>query len=305
LPPTGCRRVNSPTPPDSTLYTELIKKPFRDFLKVPKIDRQVFEIYKRQYEYEKKPLDAVMLKKENDDPDYTYELVEFNTAYNNERMSGILFKPKNATGKVPAIIHFPGSNVIHTTDIEKITLGQIHRSFIKLGYALFYPIYKGTVNRQDGLKSDYADESDSYKEHVIKWGKDMRRSIDWMETRADLDLSNLIYFGYSWGGQMGNIMIPIESRIKRAVLLVAGLEFEESQPEVEACLYTPFIKVPVLMLNGKYDYFFPSETSQKPMFELIGTGKNDKYWYLYESSHNVPVEEFIKETKRFLDKYSK
>jgi dienelactone hydrolase len=220
-------------------------------------------------------------------------------------MSGILFKPKNATGKVPAIIHFPGSNVIHTTDIEKITLGQIHRSFIKLGYALFYPIYKGTVNRQDGLKSDYADESDSYKEHVIKWGKDMRRSIDWMETRADLDLSNLIYFGYSWGGQMGNIMIPIESRIKRAVLLVAGLEFEESQPEVEACLYTPFIKVPVLMLNGKYDYFFPSETSQKPMFELIGTGKNDKYWYLYESSHNVPVEEFIKETKRFLDKYSK
>ena len=144
-----------------------------------------------------------------------------------------------------------------------------------------------------------------YKDHVIMWGKDMKRSIDVIESRADLDASNLMYFGVSWGGEMANIMIPIEPRIKRAVLLVAGLLFEEAKPEVEAASYTPFIKVPILMLNGKYDYFFPSETSQKPMFELIGTNKNDKYWYLYESSHTVPLDEFTKKVKIFLDKYSK
>jgi dienelactone hydrolase len=287
------------------LYAEVIKKPFRDFLKLPKISKEIFEIYKRQFDYEAGPLDIKILKTDNSDPDYTYELIEYNAAYNNERMSGVLFKPKNVTGKAQAIIHFPGSNVIHTSEIEKVTLGQMARSYLKMGYAFFYPIYKGTINRQDALKSDYADKTDLYKDHVIMWGKDMKRSIDVIESRSDLDVSNLLYFGVSWGGEMANIMIPIEPRIKRAVLLVAGLEFEEAKPEVEAASYTPFIKVPILMLNGKYDYFFPSETSQKPMFELIGTNKNDKYWYLHESSHTVPLDEFTKKVKIFLDKYSK
>ena len=134
--------------------------------------------------------------------------------------------------------------------------------------------------------------------------KDMKRSIDLMATRPELDLSNLIYFGVSWGGEMGNIMIPIEDRIRRAVLLVAGLNFEEAQPEVEAYQYTPYIKIPVLMLNGKYDFFFPVETSQKPMFQLIGTNAKDKYWHLHESSHTVPIEDFTKEVKNFLSKYA-
>ena len=301
----GVRLVKDLTNNNLPLYAEVIKKPFRDFLKLPKISKEIFEIYKRQFDYEAGPLDIKILKTDNSDPDYTYELIEYNAAYNNERMSGVLFKPKNVTGKAQAIIHFPGSNVIHTSEIEKVTLGQMARSYVKMGYAFFYPIYKGTINRQDALKSDYADKTDLYKDHVIMWGKDMKRSIDVIESRSDLDVSNLLYFGVIWGGEMANIMIPIEPRIKRAVLLVAGLEFEEAKPEVEAASYTPFIKVPILMLNGKYDYFFPSETSQKPMFELIGTNKNDKYWYLHESSHTVPLDEFTKKVKIFLDKYSK
>ena len=301
----GIRLVKDLTTNNENLYTEVIKKPFRDFMKLPKISKEIFDIYKRQFDYEAGPLDIKILKTDNSDPDYTYELIEYNAAYNNERMSGVLFKPKNVKGKIPSIIFFPGSNVIHTSEIEKVTISQMSRSFIKFGYAFFYPIYKGTINRQDALKSDYADKTDFYKDHVIMWGKDMKRSIDVIESRADLDASNLMYFGVSWGGEMANIMIPIEPRIKRAVLLVAGLIFEEAKPEVEAASYTPFIKVPILMLNGKYDYFFPSETSQKPMFELIGTNKNDKYWYLYESSHTVPLDEFTKKVKIFLDKYSK
>jgi dienelactone hydrolase len=301
----GVRLVKDLTNNNLPLYSEVIKKPFRDFLKLPKISKEIFEIYKRQFDYESGPLDIKILKTDNSDPDYTYELIEYNAAYNNERMSGVLFKPKNVIGKAPAIVFFPGSNVIHTSEIEKVTLSQMSRSYVKMGYAFFYPIYKGTINRQDALKSDYADKTDLYKDHVIMWGKDMKRSIDVIESRSDLDASNLLYFGVSWGGEMANIMIPIEPRIKRAVLLVAGLEFEEAKPEVEAASYTPFIKVPILMLNGKYDYFFPSETSQKPMFELIGTNKNDKYWYLHESSHTVPLDEFTKKVKIFLDKYSK
>ena len=231
----------------------------RDFLKIPKISKEVFEIYKRQFDYEPVPLDIKILKTDNSDPDYTYELIEYNAAYNNERMSGVLFKPKNFNGRLPAIINYPTALSIYASDISEVTLGQFQKTLLKLGHAIFCPIYKGTYNRNDELKSYYPAKTDFYKDHVIMWGKDMKRSIDVIQSRTDLDLSNLMYFGFSWGGEISNIMIPIEPRIKRAVLIVAGYAFDESKPEVEAASYTPFIKVPVLMLNGKYDYIFFDE----------------------------------------------
>ena len=71
----GVRLVKDLTNNNDQLYTEVIKKPFRDFLKLPKISKEVFDIYKRQYDYEAGPLDIKILKTDNSDPDYTYELI--------------------------------------------------------------------------------------------------------------------------------------------------------------------------------------------------------------------------------------
>ena len=40
--------------------------------------------------------------------------------------------------------------------------------------------------------------------------------------------------------------------------------------------YLPRGKIPVLMLNGKYDYFFPQELAQKPFYQWLG-GAEEKY----------------------------
>ena len=69
---------------------------------------------------------------------------------------------------------------------------------------------------------------------------------------------------------MGGIIPAVEPRIKASVLYVAGLTMERGRPEVEPINYLPRIKSPVLMLNGKYDFFFPSETSQKPFYNFLG-----------------------------------
>ena len=58
---------------------------------------------------------------------------------------------------------------------------------VKSGRALLYPVYKSTYERGDGLASDYPDQTASWKDHVIMWGKDLRRSIDYLETRDDID----------------------------------------------------------------------------------------------------------------------
>jgi alpha-beta hydrolase superfamily lysophospholipase len=63
------------------------------------------------------------------------------------------------------------------------------------------------------------------------------------------------------------------------------------------------VKIPTLILNGKYDTIFPPETSSKPLFDLLGTPKDQKELKLYETDHIPPRNEFIKETLAWLDRY--
>ena len=58
------------------------------------------------------------------------------------------------------------------------------------------------------------------------------------------------------------------------------------------------------MINGEFDFFFPSETSQKPFFDLLGTPEEHKRYVVYPGSHAVPRRELIKEVLAWLDRYS-
>ena len=48
---------------------------------------------------------------------------------------------------------------------------------------------------------------------------------------------------------------------------------------------------------------FPYETSVKPMYDLWGAPAEHKVLKLYEGDHFVPMNELIKETLAWLDKY--
>jgi hypothetical protein len=95
------------------------------------------------------------------------------------------------------------------------------------------------------------------------WAKDLCRAIDYAETHSDLATDRLAYYGVSWGGAMGGLMPAVEPRIKVSVLIVAGLAFERVRPEVDPFNFLPRITTATLMLNGRYDFFFPLETAQR------------------------------------------
>ena len=98
-------------------------------------------------------------------------------------------------------------------------------------------------------------------------------------------------------------MPAVEPRIESSVLYVAGLDFERARPEVDPINFLPRVTVPTLMLNGRYDFFFPIETSQVPMFRLLGTPADHKRHVVEEGSHFVPRTRLIQETLAWLDKY--
>jgi pimeloyl-ACP methyl ester carboxylesterase len=92
-----------------------------------------------------------------------------------------------------------------------------------------------------------------------------------MIVAVNLDAGRLAYYGLSWGGGLGAILPAVEPRIKANVLYVAGLGFRHALPEVDEINYIGHVKQPTLILNGELDFFFPAESSQRPMFELLGT----------------------------------
>lgn len=78
---------------------------------------------------------------------------------------------------------------------------------------------------------------------------------------------------------------------------------QQQPPEADQINYLPRVTQPVLMLNGTYDMFFPVQTAQKPMFNLLGTSQGEKEMLVYASGHLVPSSEFIKETLTWFDAY--
>jgi len=108
--------------------------------------------------------------------------------------------------------------------------------------------------------------------------------------------------GGSWGGWLGAVIPAVEERLKVSIIKAGGLR-STGRPEINPVNYVTRVKLPTLMLNGKYDMNFPYETSAKLMFDLLGTPQADKAQKLYNTDHFIPRNEFIKETLAWLDKY--
>ena len=132
----------------------------------------------------------------------------------------------------------------------------------------------------------------------------MSRTIDYLETRDDLDSGRLGFYGVSWGGLAVPIALAVEDRFVAAVVNGAGLDdVNHFLPEVEPFNFVPRVRTPFLLLNGEYDMVYPLETSQKPMFELLGTDPEHKKHVVTPASHTVPDDVLIRETLNWFDLY--
>jgi tRNA A-37 threonylcarbamoyl transferase component Bud32/dienelactone hydrolase len=275
---------------------------FVDYTQVASVSEEVFQGFLPQFDYDPLPLDAQVEVVDSTSEEWNAEFVSFTAAYGGERMQAWVFTPKATPPPYQTVVYFPGSGAINTrTSAEQ---RDMTGSFVvKSGRAFVLPIYTSTYERSDSLTSDLSDESIFWRDHVVMWVKDYRRTLDYLESRPDIDADKFAYFGYSWGGYMGGIIPAVEPRIKAAALYVAGLTMERGRPEVEPINYLPHITIPVVMLNGKYDFFFPTETAQRPFFERLGTPAADKKWVVYEGGHDVPKPRLVAETFEWFDKY--
>jgi len=271
----------------------------RDFSKERPVSDEVFNAFKGLYAYDRGDLKAKVEGTSATD-DWTCEKITFDAAYGGERVTAYLFLPKNSAPPYQTVVYFPGSDAIY---MDKFALDEEAEFVMKSGRALIFPVFKGTFERRDGLKSDAKEPTVSYRDHMMAWSKDLGRSIDYLETRKDIDCGNLAYYGYSWGADVAPVMLTVESRFKAAILAAGGLANTRALPEADQINFVPRVKVPVLMVNGRYDVVFPVWPSQLVLLRSLGTPEEDKKHVVYETGHNPPLNELKRETLDWLDKY--
>jgi pimeloyl-ACP methyl ester carboxylesterase len=97
-------------------------------------------------------------------------------------------------------------------------------------------------------------------------------------------------------------MTALEKRFKASVLFSGGF-MRAAAPEVQSLHFTPRSATPTLMLNGRDDFGYPLDTSQIPMFRLLGAPEKDKRHIVLDSGHIPSRIDMIRETLDWLDRY--
>jgi formylglycine-generating enzyme required for sulfatase activity/dienelactone hydrolase len=261
---------------------------------------EVFRVYKSLYTFRKADMRAKSAYVKEISKYTKLEKVSFDAPYGDERMFAYLFIPRMGTPPFQTIIFCPGTGawVVHSVFEYSSTYGADRVT--KNGRAFVFPVLRGTFERKTPPEKT-AKTTES--EENVMFVKEIMRTIDYLETRPEFDAGKFAFEGISSGGICGSIIPAIDGRIKAAVLLSAGLDLS-LPPEYSQINFSPRVKIPILMQNGKYDYGFLVETFQKPLFKLLGTPDKDKFHKIYDSGHSVWLRnECLKDELDFLDKY--
>jgi dienelactone hydrolase len=292
-----CARYASEPPAEQRAPIDLVKAVRHDPLLKPVPDA-VFAVYRAFYAYDRTTLAAAVESVEEAEH-WRREKVSYDAAYGRERVPAYLFLPRNARPPYQTVVYWPAGEAMSLRSSADIRLRYV-RFLLRSGRAVLHPVYRGTYERRGERRGGPAERWDL----VLQMSKDLGRSLDYLETRPDIDAGKLAFYGVSLGADLAPPFLAIENRFKVAVLQGGGLGPVDVPPEVHPVNFAPRVTVPVLMVNGRLDFVNPLDSSQRPLFRLLGSPARDKRHVLLEGGHaDYPMHDLFKVVLDWLDRY--
>jgi tRNA A-37 threonylcarbamoyl transferase component Bud32/dienelactone hydrolase len=267
----------------------------RDLSKERPVDDRTFDIYRRLFDYDPIDLDSRVESVDDRPEHWRLEKVSFAAAYGGERIPARLFLPKNAKPPFQAVVYFPPGSALFLPSIERVGSRDFDY-LVRSGRAVLFPVYQQTYERRRPGRSG----PNYTREVATQRAQDVRRAIDFLEGRSDIDKGRIAFYGLSMGAEEGTIVGAIEHRLRTLVLVAAGLD-DGRPPEVDGVNFASRVRVPVLMVNGRFDFSAPFETNQLPLFRLLGSPAKDKKHVVFDSGHVPPWPDVVRETLDWLD----
>ncbi|MEW6200624.1 MAG: acetylxylan esterase [bacterium] len=244
--------------------------------------------------------------------DETAEYVKYHISFRSthERtVTALLVLPKNAQPPYPVLMLQHGLNASKDEIFERYGGG-----LIKAGYAIF--LMDGELHGE--RRADVSDAIIRYpivlRDVFIQTIIDLRRAVDYLKTRNDLDTARLAYIGFSLGSYEGTVFTSIDKRIKAVILVVCGSleptfaplrmlpEYRELSVILDPERYIKKIAPrPLLMVNANQDAVIPLEGARK----LFEAAEQPKEQIFVDDGHVIAGETLVPIIVKWLDEIKK
>jgi dienelactone hydrolase len=246
------------------------REPTRDYWSESPAGDSVYETYARLYDYEPAALDPVVELADTVNG-WPMERVSFTGPGSGGRMGVYLFLPEEGRPPYQTILFFNGYAQDSPALDAKHTI--MFDYFLRSGRAVAVPILYGTYEPYDPLTGVEQDWFYQSPEIVIRWVRELRRAVDYLEARPDMDARRLAYYGMFIGATHSPIFLATEPRIKVAFTETGALVplLPSPPPEVDPFQFLPRVRTPIAIMNGRYSGEWPYEASQLPMLDYLGT----------------------------------
>jgi dienelactone hydrolase len=301
LPDNGFRCARYPAPPEESFLAPM-ERTGRDYNREKPVSDDVFRGFQALYKYDRSDPAGHVDSEDAGSPDWTRQRVSYDAGHGQERMPAVLFLPKHSEPPYQTVVYFPGNGAfLYKDSLHDLVAFYQLDYLIRGGRAVLCPVYEGTYERRVSRPLSTMETRD----REIDWSKEIERSFDYLETRSDIDKGRIAFLGFSTGGRMAARLAAYTPRVKTVLILSWGLFSTAVPPETDAFNFLPRLKVPTLMLNGRYDFTFPLEEYQRPAFRMLGVPEKDKKFVLLEYAHNVGAlpNEMRREVLTWLDRY--
>jgi dienelactone hydrolase len=253
-------------------------------------------------------LDVEEKKLSENESGATYHLIY--TSAHEQRVTAILMIPKG-TGPFPAVIAQHGYQGNKQVDY----VAAVCDFLVKQGYAVMAidAQYHGERAKAGRDIFMYATAPHTARDAFAQTVIDLRRAVDVLQARPEIDAKRMGYWGASMGAMLGAVFCGLDQRIRAACLVVGGGgiantlskrfglapsgDTKDALTVIEPVNYVGMISPrPLLMLNGKQDKTIPVEAAQA-LFDAAGEPKRIVW---YDAGHtDLPPGEVMGETLRF------
>lgn len=253
------------------------------------------------------PLHPALIKSEevkDSHRDYHHETIELDTVYDESRFNLHIFTPHQQRSNI-TVIYLPGIgrynkpmnfSLTNRSDIDVKFVDELTQK----GHRVAYPIYQGCYERWVKRPSKHFQiDAASAQACWIQCVQDAMCTLDYLETREDINSDEMVGLGFSNGADKLITALAMDSRFDRATLLSVGYHnWHKDRPIIDSFQYTPHIHLPVLLVTGIHDNLYTYENSQIPLFKDLGS--QDKLHVLMEGGHVPEINEVVTHVDRWL-----
>jgi formylglycine-generating enzyme required for sulfatase activity len=260
---------------------------------------QAFTTLANSYRYDRTPLEA-RIEQTIETPEWRREKITFNAA-NGGRAFAYLYLPTHAARPLQVMHYLPAGDVNGGFRSLPDSIDDRMAPFIRGGRAVFGVVLEGYIERlrPAGFVLP-AVSTVEYAETVVQRVTDLRRGLDYLETRPDIDMTRLAGVAPSAGSVLGVILGALENRYRTFVFIGAGLPgtYRAINPVANPINFAAYIQAPKLIVQGRYDEDTPLRTATEPFFSLLSQPKR---LALYDGGHVPSLEVLMSLTTGWLE----